>query len=153
MTKPIELSAEEFRKLAGVPVKARKEDELDGASEKRVAPISAKAWRNTRVGKAKNKLEQQWESELERKKNAGEIAWFGYEAMTFKLADDVRYTPDFMVMLPDGRLQAQECKGSFWPDKNKQKFKVAREQLWFLDFVVVRRDALKRGGAWRVTAI
>lgn len=36
MTKPIELSAEEFRKLAGVPVKTRKEDELDGASEKQV---------------------------------------------------------------------------------------------------------------------
>lgn len=36
MTKPITLSAEEFRKLAGVPVKARKEDELDGASEKQV---------------------------------------------------------------------------------------------------------------------
>lgn len=34
--RPLEISAEEFRKLAGVPVKTRKEGELDGASEKQV---------------------------------------------------------------------------------------------------------------------
>jgi hypothetical protein len=35
-----------------------------------------------------------------------------FGSITFKLADDTRYTPDFPVVLPDGTLELRDTKGS-----------------------------------------
>jgi hypothetical protein len=43
---------------------------------------------------------------------AATIHRFLFEAITFKLADDVRYTPDFAVWMPDGTLEFHEVKAS-----------------------------------------
>lgn len=45
-------------------------------------------------------------------KNAGTILEFWFEAVTFKLADDVRYTPDFKILLPDGCIRFADVKSA-----------------------------------------
>ncbi len=60
-----------------------------------------------------NKTEAEYAGMLEERKARREIAWWKYEAITFKLADDTRYTPDFAVMLPNGEFEIHETKGGF----------------------------------------
>jgi len=49
-----------------------------------------------------NKTEQAYSLHLEAMKQGGEILWWKFEGMTFKLADKTRYTPDFCVLCADG---------------------------------------------------
>ena len=65
-----------------------------------------------------NGLEQEYAGLLELRRHAGEISWWAFEAMTFRLADDTRYTPDFAVMLADGQMEIHETKGH-WEDDAK----------------------------------
>lgn len=63
----------------------------------------------------KDTLANRWErgywEHLEARRAAGEIVDFRYECMTFKLGHDCRLTPDFMVLMPDGRIELHEIKG------------------------------------------
>lgn len=93
-----------------------------------------------------NGTEQAYHEHLAQRQHAGEIAWFKFEAMTFKLADDTRYTPDFMVMLSDGQLQAHEVKG-YWTDDARVKIKVAAA-LFPVEFIAIKKKAKKDGGGW-----
>ena len=97
-----------------------------------------------------NGTEQAYHDHLAQRQHAGEIAWFKFEAMTFKLADDTRYTPDFMVMLADGRMEVHEVKG-FWTDDAKVKIKVA-SALFPFEFFAIKKKAKKDGGGWLVEA-
>ena len=60
----------------------------------------------------KNKTESAYESHLNLRKITGEIVWFQFEGLTFKLANDTRYTPDFTLLLTDGTLECHEIKGT-----------------------------------------
>lgn len=89
----------------------------------------ANAWRIRGRGRRRapgemNKLEIAYQEQLELRKLAGEIAWYAFEAIKFKLADKTYYTPDFLVMLENGLLEVHECKG-FWEDDARVKIKVA----------------------------
>jgi hypothetical protein len=86
----------------------------------------------------RNRTEAAYEVQLELQKRAGLIAWYRFEAMTLKLADDCRYTPDFLVMLPAGGLECHEVKG-VWTDDARVKVKVASEIFPFC-FVIVTKD-------------
>ena len=90
-----------------------------------------------------NKTEARYAEHLERLKLAGEILWYQYEAVTLKLADDTRYTPDFMVLLANGELEAHEVKG-FWRDDARVKIKVAA-RLFPFRFIAV---SMPKGGIW-----
>ena len=59
-----------------------------------------------------NGTETRYAAHLESLRIAGEIEWFAFEALTFKLAPDTRYTPDFVVMLPDLTIELHEVKGA-----------------------------------------
>jgi hypothetical protein len=61
----------------------------------------------------------------------GEIAWFAFEAVTLKLADDTRYTPDFAVMLTNGTIEMHEVKG-FMRDDARVKLRVAARLFPFV---------------------
>ena len=65
--------------------------------------------------RARKAYRSQWEAEyagtLETRKRAGEIVDYGYERMTLRLPGDVRYTPDFDAVLPDGIIEMHEVKG------------------------------------------
>lgn len=76
----------------------------------------------------------------------GELQCYWFEAFTFKLAKDCRYTPDFIVMLPDGLLECHETKG-FWQDDAKVKIRCASHMFPFR-FVALRKLPKKDGGGW-----
>ena len=93
-----------------------------------------------------NKTEAEWATLLTARKQAGDVLWFAYEAVTLKLAEGVRYTPDFLVMLADGELEIHEVKG-FWKEAAKVKIKMAAE-LFPFRFVAWRKRPKKEGGGW-----
>lgn len=93
-----------------------------------------------------NQTETAYAELLEANKQAGEILWYSFEGMTFKLADNTRYTPDFAVMRADGLIEIHEVKG-FWRDDARIKIKVAAE-LFPFRFIAVKKRAKKAGGGW-----
>ncbi|MEQ7870728.1 hypothetical protein V6R97_08745 [Chromohalobacter salexigens] len=93
-----------------------------------------------------NQTEAAYARLLESQKQAGDIVWYAFEGMTFKLADNTRYTPDFNVMRADGLMEIHEVKG-FWRDDGRVKIKVAAEMFPFR-FIAVKKCAQKDGGGW-----
>ena len=93
-----------------------------------------------------NKTEAEYAALLEAEKHAGQILWYTFEGMTFKLADNTRYTPDFAVMRSDGLMEMREVKG-FWRDDARVKIKVAAE-LFPFRFIAIKKRAKKAGGGW-----
>lgn len=61
--------------------------------------------------------------------------YIGVQSITLKLADDCRYTPDFVTIF-QGDIRAYEVKG-FWRDDAKVKIKVAA-RMFPMRFVVVQ---------------
>jgi hypothetical protein len=60
-----------------------------------------------------NKTEAAYALWLQSEKKYGFIAKaLPFGSMTFKLANDTRYTPDFPVIMPDGTLELRDTKGT-----------------------------------------
>jgi hypothetical protein len=99
-----------------------------------------------------NKTEMAYEAHLFARKAAGEVAWYKFEGLKFRLADNTFYSPDFAVMLPDGTMEIHEVKGAeaIFRDDAKVKIKVAAE-LYPFRFVAVFPKSKKDGGGWRFT--
>lgn len=75
-----------------------------------------------------------------------------FEGLTVKLADDTRYTPDFMVLFYEKPMELHEVKGTSkktgkprWEDDAKVKFKVCREQNRQWKFFAVHKGL---SGGW-----
>lgn len=96
-----------------------------------------------------NKLEAQYKAYLERLKASDDIVWYAFEGIKFRLADRTTYTPDFMVMMKDGELQAHEVKGAkiIFQDDAKVKIKVAAE-MFPIKFLAVFPIPQNKGGGW-----
>ena len=72
---------------------------------------------------------------------AGVIIHYAYERLKLKLAPKTYYTPDFAMILPDGRTEYHEIKGRKRHDDSMVKFKTAAEMFPFYAFkMVVFRD-------------
>lgn len=107
---------------------------------------SIQALGRLRVG-AQNKTEAAYEATVLRPgMMAGEIAWYRFEGLKLRLADNTFYTPDYAVMRSDGLIEVHEVKG-FWTDDARVKIKVAAEQYPFR-FIAVKALAKKAGGGW-----
>lgn len=96
----------------------------------------------------RNKSEAAYEEHLRVRQVAGEVAWFRFEGLKLRLADNTFYTPDFAVMMADGSIECHEVKG-FWADDARVKIKVAADQYPFR-FIAVTAVAKKHGGGWKV---
>lgn len=94
-----------------------------------------------------NKTERRRSVELEAKKRAGEIRAWHFNALTLKLADDCRYTPDFLIEHNDARLEFEEIKG-FWRDDARVKIKVAARLFPMFTFTALRARKMRDGGGW-----
>jgi predicted nuclease of restriction endonuclease-like RecB superfamily len=94
-----------------------------------------------------NGLEKRYQSELEVRLNAGEIAWFAFEPFKLRLADRTTYSPDFAVMHHNGEFEFIEIKG-FWEEDARVKTKVAAEFFWMFKFIALSPKAKKHGGGW-----
>lgn len=88
------------------------------------------------IGKM-NKTESAYGDLLELRRRAGEIAWFKFEGLKLRLADNTFYTPDYFVMLANGELEVHEVKGH-WEDDARVKIKVAAS-LYPFRFIGVRK--------------
>lgn len=95
-----------------------------------------------------NATEAAYRYELELKKIAGLVAWYKFEGLKFRLADNTFYTPDFAVMLAGGQLEAHEVKG-LWRDDARAKIKIAAD-MYPVTFKAVTKQAKKHGGGWKV---
>jgi len=98
----------------------------------------------------RNKTEAAYEQYLEIQKKAGAVAWYRFEGLKLRLADNTFYTPDFAVMRSEGFLECHEVKG-FWRDDARVKIKVAAEMYPFR-FLAIKPLPKKRGGGWEVEA-
>lgn len=99
-----------------------------------------------------NKLETAYAAHLEGLKILGQVEWFAYEGLRFKLTEKTKtrpamyYSPDFALMLPDGTIELHEVKG-FQDAKDINKLKVAADKFPFV-FRLVTRRRKKDGGGW-----
>lgn len=101
---------------------------------------------------AMNKTEAEYAGMLEERRLRGEVAWWRYEAITLKLADNTRYTPDFLVLLPDGVLEIHETKGGFIREDGWLKLKVAAA-LFPFRFFLCQKASKKNGGGWSIKGV
>ena len=95
-----------------------------------------------------NKTEAAYRADLLLRQQAGEVAWFKFEGVKLRLADNTFYSPDFAVMLASGEMEMHEVKG-FWQDDARVKIKVASD-LYPFRFLAVRARPKKDGGGWEV---
>lgn len=79
--------------------------------------VQAKANLSPRPSKM-NKSEQAYARHLESLLHLGQIAHYKYEAVTLKLGDDCRYTPDFLVIGAEGQVELHDVKAK-WKGKGK----------------------------------
>lgn len=93
-----------------------------------------------------NKAEAAYAARLELLRRGGEIAWYRFEGVKLRLADNTFYTPDFAVMAADGVMEMHEVKG-FWTDDARVKIKVAADQYPFR-FMAFKVLPKKSGGGW-----
>jgi hypothetical protein len=101
-----------------------------------------------------NKTEEAYAELLQIRKLAGEIIEWQFEAVTFKLAEDTRFTPDFAVLLATGEQEFIDAKGGGPIDpKSLVKIKCAAEKFPQFRFVIEQKLAKKNigadGKAWR----
>lgn len=133
-----------------------------GLSDQRARPVRQKVAGTGRVPRRTpgqmNNLERSYaETVLAPRKLAGEVLEWWFEAITFKLADDCRYTPDFLVMLADRSLECHETKaewsnGQVARDDALVKLKVAALQFPFRFYLCFKRTK-KNGGDWKIKEV
>lgn len=95
-----------------------------------------------------NKTEQAYSDRLELLRGTGHVAWFKFEGVKLRLADNTFYSPDFAVMLASGELEMHEVKGH-WHDDARAKIKIAAD-LYPFRFIAVKVNPKKDGGGWTV---
>lgn len=94
-----------------------------------------------------NKTEEAYAKHLQSMQHTGEIAWYKFEGVKLRLADNTFYSPDFAVMLASGEMEMHEVKG-FWQDDARAKIKIAAD-LYPFRFIAVKVRAKKDGGGWQ----
>lgn len=109
------------------------------------ARVKAFALGRLKVGQM-NKTEAEYAALLEQMRRAGTVAWFKFEGVKLRLADNTFYTPDFAVMLSGGRMQMHEVKGH-WMDDARAKIKIAAD-LYPFEFIAVRKRVKREGGGF-----
>lgn len=77
-----------------------------------------------------NKTEAAYDKHLKALLGAGHISWYSFEPINIRLASKCYYRVDFLIMFPNGVIEAHEVKG-FWQDDALVKFKVAAALLPF----------------------
>jgi hypothetical protein len=132
------LSEDDFTNL----VKSRK------AAPETPKGIGGRGRTTKRVLGQMNGTEAAYAHHLDARQASREILRYWFEALTFRLADGCRYTPDFVVQMPDGMIEIHEVKGH-WEDDALVKIKVAAD-LFPFRFIAVQKIAQKAGGGWAV---
>lgn len=109
-------------------------------------PVAATPAGERKDTRYRSKAEARYADVLEAERMAGRIRSWRYEAITLKLADRVRYTPDFLVVYTDLCMALHEVKGGYIRDDARIKLRVAVEMYPWFAWVL----AVYSRGAWEV---
>mgnify|MGYP001046876538 CR=1 FL=1 len=99
-----------------------------------------------------NLTEKAFVDHLEALRAQGKVARWWFEAIRLRVAPRAcSYTPDFLVLRPDGQLDLVEVKGSkrIFADDAKVKTKFVAGEYPFAVFVAYPK-AKKEGGGWLI---
>lgn len=96
-----------------------------------------------------NELEARYAALLEAMKGRGIVLDWSFEPITFRLAGNTRYTPDFLVQHPSGLIEFCEVKGH-WREDARVKWKVVADLFPMFVFSAATPRAKKAGGGWRI---
>ncbi len=143
------------RTTMGNMIRWTPEQLADFQAKKQAAPVPAKPSSKVAMqalGRLKsgemNKTEAAYDAHLAALMHIGQVIWYRFEGIKFRLADNTFLTVDFAVMMSDGRLEMHEVKGFMLDDANV-KIKVAASIYPFV-FKVIRKG---KGGTWQITEI
>jgi hypothetical protein len=95
-----------------------------------LAKVKAKYFPTHKSG-VMNGTEKAYSLRLAMLQSLGEVIEYKFEALTLKLAQDTRYTPDFYVINSKGEIEFHEVKGHLRDDA-LVKIKVAAEMFPFI---------------------
>ena len=100
-----------------------------------------------------NKSEAAYALILDTRKLAGEVLWWAFESIKFKLADRTHLTIDFALMLADGSIQFHDLKGAraIIQEDAAAKMKVAAAMFPFPMFYAFPPKRV--GGSWTIEAV
>lgn len=104
-----------------------------------------------------NGLEKRYAAHLELRKTVGEILMYRFEPIKFRLAPSTYYSPDFVLMMPNGAFECHETKGTIkdkvtgrtkphYEDDSIVKIKMAAEI--FTEFTF-RMAWFEKGDDWK----
>lgn len=120
-------------------------------------PAAKAAKESLRTHPPMNKTEQRYRDHLQMMVAVGKVAGFMFEPMKLRLGPDwlSTYTPDFLVVYPDGLQEMVDVKGAsksagatggaWWEEDARLKIKVAAG-LYPYRFVGVHEDASEPSG-------
>jgi hypothetical protein len=115
--------------------------------------IVATATKATRKGAKRgemNGLETDYAIHLERRRIAGEILDWKYEALKLRIAFGEKaawFVCDFWLLMADGSHQFHETKG-WWRDAARLRIKVAAGVYQWAKFIGVKKQKRRDGGQW-----
>jgi hypothetical protein len=105
--------------------------QLGKSASSQAAPIRAS------LPRGMNKLEKRYADHLDFLKRGGEITAWWYECVRFRIGAGAQYKPDFIVLLPDGKIEVHETKG-FRREAAMVRIKAAAERYAPIPFFLVR---------------
>lgn len=124
------------------------------------------AHRFTRLSKGRtkqrgqmNQNESRYAEHLDARVAAGELVRYWFEPFSLRLSSPpggqpASYTPDFMLLMPDGLTIVDDVKNSNIDDKAAiVRIKAAAELFPLWVFRLVRPVARKNGGGWQVQEV
>jgi hypothetical protein len=107
--------------------------------------------RSTQVGQYDSKLEAEYAQRLDLLKRAGEIIEYHHKGIRLRIGASGEstslawYSPDFMVILPDGTIRLDEVKGR-WMEAAKVRIRAAAEFYPYFHFLAIQ----KKRGSWEL---
>lgn len=96
-----------------------------------------------------NQTEAKYDHYLARRLMAGDVLWYRFEGIKFKLADNTHLTIDFALMRADGVLEMHDVKGAraIIEEDAKAKMKIAASMFPFVFKLAFPRKE-SEGGGW-----
>lgn len=106
-----------------------------------------------------NLTEATYARELDIRKAAGEIVAWWFEPLSVRLSSPpmgqpARYTPDFMVLYPDGLTEIIDVKGTGIDNEaSLVRLKCAAELFPLWRWRLVKKRTKRQGGGWKITEV
>jgi hypothetical protein len=100
-----------------------------------------------------NKTETAYADYLETLKGLGDVLWYDFESIRFKLAKNTMYIPDFSVLPASGVFEFYDVKGAkaIVEDDSWAKMKIAAGMFPFRFFLAFPVKGNK--GAWKIEEV